>query len=537
MEQLNKIPKESKIEYEKNWTKICLEFLWWVWNIEKWVSLTWSATLLTIELSNWKNYKWLIDFWMFQGCENAIKYNEVLPFDLDKIDFVLVTHTHVDHIWKLLHFSKNEFNWTIWTTKLNRNVLYRMLLDVIKLQEKEPKKTEIIEKKIKNYINLIDDIKQYWNDWVEQIEDIINSLEEELKKLNKQEELDYDKKYFEQEDLTKLFWKINSIDYYEKVEVANWVTLSFISAWHLPWSAQIILKIEDWSNETMNIWFSWDLWKIRNPAIWWTPDVSKEKLDLYMIESTYAWRNHPDFFQQENELIEVINKTIDKWWKIIFPLFMQWRAQEVIVYLYKLIENWKIKNIPVFYDWNNIENILKDYANSEDYKDIFERFLNNNFLRKAVTWKWKNKQLNFGKYKGSAILLTTWWMMDGWTIRKYLEYLQDSKNLFISMWYQAENTLWKSIFIEWEEQIETEKWKININAKLHNFRWFSGHADEDDLLKLLSQMNFNKDAKIIINHWEKWLSQTKFWLAIKDIVTKVKVLIAEFSDSYYNKYT
>ncbi len=82
LNKISEIPRQSKIEIEKYWTKVILEFLWWIWDKEKWISLTGSATKLTIENIDWTKSIWLIDFWMFQWWENALKYNEILPFDL-----------------------------------------------------------------------------------------------------------------------------------------------------------------------------------------------------------------------------------------------------------------------------------------------------------------------------------------------------------------------------------------------------------------------------------------------------------------------
>ncbi len=94
---------------------------------------------------------------------------------------MLLTHTHVDHIWKMLHFSKNEFNWTIWTTKLNKDILFTMLSDVIKLNSKNRiSKVKILENKIVNLISTIDDLKIYWNEVVEQLENYIDDLKENL---------------------------------------------------------------------------------------------------------------------------------------------------------------------------------------------------------------------------------------------------------------------------------------------------------------------------------------------------------------------
>ncbi len=325
--------------------------------------------------------------------------------------------------------------------------------------------------------------------------------------------------------------KVNSIDIKWKYEINNNIEFTTINAGHLPWSTQIILKIKSWKNKYINIAFSWDLWKIKNSWIYWSPEISKTKLDLYVVESTYAWRFHPDIQKEENDLVKSINNTIEKWWKIIIPSFVQWRAQEWWLYFNKLIEDKKISKIDIFYDSSSIGKILEIY--NRHYPEIFWELNKKNFKR-AYTWKWKNKQEHFINTKKSAILFASWWMMNWWTVEKYLDYLLDSKNLFISIWYQSSWTTWNQIFTQLIKEIEYKnKWKFKINANIHNFRWLSGHADEEDLLNLLSKMNFSKDAKVVINHWEAWVTQTIFWLAVKQILWKVNVVLADFNESFY----
>ena len=530
------LPRESKIEFEKYWTKIILEFLWWVWDKEKWVSLTGSATKLTIIKPDWEKIVGLIDFWMFQWCEKELEYNEILPFDLKEINFSIATHTHLDHIWKLLHLSKDEFNWTIWTTRINKEVLPVMLADIIKLQPDNPvNKIENLKESIKNLEKTRQKLaSSLWekNDAVQQLDDFIDQEKEKLKKLMKVEK-ENKKEYFERQDSIKLMEKINGINYYEKVEVSNDIQLSFIKAWHLPGSAQAILKIKAGKNKYITIWFSWDIWKFKNPAVWGKPDITKEKLDLFIIESTYAGRYHLDFKEEGNRLIEEINKTIKKWWKIIIPAFMQWRAQEFALYLSQLIRLWKIKKVPMFYHSKSIEKIL----------DIYKRHYPSQFwilkksIKSAVNGVWKNKELSFESTKWAAILIASWWMMEWWTINNYFTYLQDPKNLFISSGFQAEWTKWNQVFIKWTNEIEIPGIGIiNINCNLHNFRWFSGHWDQEDLLTLIKWISFSKDAKVIINHWEKSPEQITFWYAIKWIIWRTKeVLFADFNEKTYEK--
>ncbi len=534
-EKLSEILRQKKVEIEKYWTKVSLEFIWWVWDKEKWVSLTGSASILTIEQPDWKILKWIIDFGMFQWCENELKYNEILPFDLSEIDFVILTHTHMDHIWKTLHFSKDEFMWTIWTTKINKEVLGVMLSDAVKLQPKNKNsEIEILKAQIKNLKWL--NVSKHWKDAEEQMFWLIEDLEEELIKKEKELNLEGNKKdFFDFNDINKVLNKVNAINKYDKVEVWNNIQLSFIKGGHLPWSGQAILKVRTINNKYITIWFSGDIWKIRYPAIWGIPTPSKEKLDLYVLESTYAWRSHPNFKKEIDDLVKVVNETIKKWGKIIPPVFMQWRAQEMLLFFETLMRTKKISRIPIFYHSESINKISQIYARYNKWK--YWLLIKNEKFQKAVTWKWKRQQKHFDTYKGSAIVFPSWWMMNGGAVENYLHYLEDPKNLFISTWYQWEWTLWREIFINWIKKFDhDQKWRLHVNAKLHNLRWFSWHADEEDLIELISRMHFTKDAKIVINHWEKWVSQTLFWLAIKWVVWRTKeILLADFNENLYKK--
>lgn len=533
MERLfDEIPRQEKVEIEKYGTKVILEFLGWVWDKEKWVSLTGSAIKITIMKPNSQKIVWLVDFGMFQWCENESKYNEILPFNLSEINFGLFTHPHLDHIWKLLHFSKDEFKWTIWTTKVNKDILFSMLSDVIKLQPEVKNDVEKLQTKKENYLSLLDKISAFWEEVLEQINEELENIDKEIENAEKDENNNA-KQYFDRKDLLKLIQKINWINYLEKFEVVNDILATTISAGHLPWSAQFILKIKVGKDKEIKIWFSGDIWKFKNPAIWWKPEISREKLDLFVIEWTYSDRLHSNFLEEEKKLVNIINETIKRNWNIIIPTFVQWRSQEALLYLTNLIDSWKISKVPIFYHSALIEKITETY--SRYYPKIFASLLNNENIKKAFTGKWKNKQNHFGKYKKSSILLASWWMMNWWSIENYLDYLEEPKNLFLAVWYQWEWTLWNKIFTQKLSEIEhKEKWKININCQIHNFKGFSGHWDQDDLLFLLKEMKFSKKAKIIINHSEKSESQTLFWLVIKWIVWKSKdIILADFNEKYY----
>ena len=529
MYSLEQLFYTSSVEVEKNWTKVKLEFLWWAWDMEKWVNLTGSATKLTIEFPDWKKYIGLIDFGMFQWCENALRYNEILPFNLAEIDFVIVTHTHIDHIWKLLHFSKDEFRWKVVTTSINSEVMMVMLKDIINLQQKEEEKNLTPKKKLERKLENLKKLKlkiSEWNDediddFAQMIEDIENELEDT------QEE---DRQFFKPEDLQKVLGKTIWMWFYEKIEVKNDVEAVFLPAWHLPGSAQAIVKVKVWKNEYITLWFSGDLWKIKNPAVWWKPENPREEFDLFVIESTYAWRLHPEIHQEEQKFIKAIKHAIKNNWKVFIPVFMQWRAQEVALYLHKLQQEGKIPKIPIFYHSDSIKKINEIYQ--RHYPDYFGKL--NEILQPAVKWRWKNKIYYFDSYEKPAILLASWWMLNGGTIMSYIGEITDSANAFVAVGYQSQDTLWNEIFVEKAENFKADGIEYKVNAYTEKVSLFSWHADEKDLYDFVRQIKLKEGWKIIINHWEKSEELDQFGLGVKKIVGPTKqVLLADLNEIPY----
>lgn len=124
-----------------------IKYLWWIESDNKksldFVSLTWSSTLVDI---NW--FLGLIDYWMFQWWKNDEKYNQE-PFELaEKLDFVVLTHAHLDHCWRLPFLVKSWFSWPIYTTRLTWLQTKEMLFDYVRIMKAEIDKSKNLNKKV-----------------------------------------------------------------------------------------------------------------------------------------------------------------------------------------------------------------------------------------------------------------------------------------------------------------------------------------------------------------------------------------------------
>lgn len=124
-----------------------IKYLWWIESDNKtspnFVSLTWSSTLIDID---W--FLGLIDYWMFQWWKNDEKYNQE-PFELaEKLYFVVLTHAHLDHCWRLPFLVKSWFSWPIYTTRLTWLQTKEMLFDYVRIMKAEIDKSKNLNKKV-----------------------------------------------------------------------------------------------------------------------------------------------------------------------------------------------------------------------------------------------------------------------------------------------------------------------------------------------------------------------------------------------------
>lgn len=538
---------------------ITVRHLWGVW--ENWLNLTWSATLIKINRW-WKPIRVLIDYGMFQ-MKDSLMLNKKNPFNPKEIDAVIVTHAHLDHIWKLpllINWKENKiFRWKIFTTNVTKALTDYMLKDSAKVMEKEAEKRinflyreeqmlrEMlnrinrlkkliwkIDKKNKNYrkfarqkkqilsystkTEIADEIAQLeeklQNFWVTHRKDIDQNYKQ--KKLKEQEEVLYT-----YDDIDKLLSITRWKKFYDRFEIFPGIYLTFFKAAHILWSAQILLEIDKWDGTMFNMWFSGDLWRYDNVNLLWIPDNDFPiSFDFFQTESTYWWKpKHTDRQKDMEKMWKLITEIMTNKWKIIIPAYMLQRLQDKLYNLVQLKQQWLIpQNTPIFYDWwiiDNINNVFKIYDVNWVYTDLFtwqkvKKIHNNNWFNEFLSLK-----------KTWWILVAPSWMLNWWTIMRYLKEIAPfAKNAIFFVGYQAEWTLWYQIAIEWLRRVRVDDLSVLIKARVYKFHSFSSHADEDDLLYHLSGLKFSKNATLMVHHWDLETSQT----VLRDAILKEKIL-------------
>ena len=226
----------------------------------------------------------LIDCGMFQGREE--KRNTVdFGFDPTTVDYLLVTHAHLDHVGRIPKLVKEGFTGLIVTTAATRDLAEVIMLDSAKIM-KEDYLTRITEKQ--------------------------NAGGKRTKYLYR---------FTKKKDVLKILWICHIIipQYNESFELCKDVIVTYRNAGHILGSAFIEIRYKEGDKEEKTIVFSGDIGNDNDMVL---PNlVACEKADYLYVESTYGDRNHQGALESINEFKSVINNTLENWGNVLIPSF------------------------------------------------------------------------------------------------------------------------------------------------------------------------------------------------------------------------
>jgi len=254
--------------------------------------------------------KVLLDCGMFQGLgKETLTLNKEWGFDPTEIDYVIISHAHIDHIGLLPKLVKDGYNKKIICTTATADLAKIMLLDSAHIQESDVA-----------YIN-----KQHKKDGREQVDPL-----------------------YTVEDAQKVFPLLHTVDYNELYKVDDDIELLYTDCGHLLGSAAIHLKIKEHGKE-VKLTFSGDVGRY-NDMLLKKPEVF-EQADFILIESTYGDRLHDDVQPATEKLLQHIQHTcIEKRGKLVIPAFSVGRTQEILYMLNQLEQENKLPKLKYIVD-------------------------------------------------------------------------------------------------------------------------------------------------------------------------------------------
>jgi|LGOV01.1.fsa_nt_gb metallo-beta-lactamase family protein len=414
--------------------------------------------------------KLLLDCGQFQGKKDVEKLNEDgFPFDPAEIDYLILSHAHIDHSGRIPLLVKNGFKGKIFASTPTYDLCTIMLMDSGHIHEMEA-------------------------EWKSQKS--MRKGGEPVEPLYTSEDAQASLSYF------------SPVIYEQYEEIDDVLTVRFIDAGHILGSSIVELWFKE-NGESTKVVFSGDLGMKDKPIIR-DPQIV-EKADYLIIESTYGNRFHESPEERVGKLSKIILNTIKNKGTVVIPSFAVGRTQEII---YALNEHYDgndefskaFKNIPVYIDSplaSKATEIFKKNAHVFD-KEAREKILSGDnpleFKNLHFTQTTdESKALNMSTEP--KVIISASGMCNAGRIRHHLKHNLWKKNSsIVFVGYQGEGTLGRLIK-EGEKEIRLFGEDIYVQANIESVEGFSGHADQRGLMEWLKGFK-EAPKKVFIVHGE-----------------------------------
>lgn len=414
----------------------------------------------------------LIDCGMEQG--NDVYENQKLPIPAADVDYVLLTHAHIDHTGLVPMLYAQGFRGKIYTTKPTVDLCEIMLKDSAHIQ-------------------------QFESEWRNRKAKRSNGTLKEFVPL------------YSIEDAVAVMKQFVGCAYDEEIDICDGVRIRFTDAGHLLGSAYI----EVWLTEgdiSKKVVFSGDIGNVNKPIIK-DPSYIKDA-DYVLIESTYGDRSHggtPDYVK---EIATVINNTFAKGGNVVIPSFAVGRTQELLYFIRQIKDqNLVSRDFDVYLDSPlAIEstdifsrNIYQCY--DDEAMDFVKKGINPlkfEGLKFAITPE-ASKLINFDK--SPKVIISASGMCEAGRIRHHLKHnLWRPESTILFVGYQAEGTTGRAI-IDGASEIKLFGEPIEVSAQIAKLAGASGHADREGLIKWITSFE-NKPDKVFVVHGEDRVTES-----------------------------
>ena len=420
--------------------------------------------------------KFLVDCGMYQGpAKEEDKNYDKFAYNVSDIDFMLLTHAHIDHSGRIPKLYNEGYRKPVYATKATCDLCRIMLPDSGHIQEMETEWKN--RKRIREGKSLLNPLYS--------AEDAIKSLE-----------------IFKQ------------VRYNEIIDVDENITVRFNDAGHMLGSSIIEIWVTE-DGKTQKAVFSGDIGNNDIPLL--SSPTMIESADYLIMESTYGNRIHMKNDNKAELFLNIVSSTIIKGGTVVIPSFAVGRTQEILYELNKIkdgtddpefINKYNVlMNAPVYVDSPlaiSATEIFKQNEDlfDEDVKEEIERgdnpleFDGLKFTKTAEESKALNESTE------PCIIISASGMCDVGRIKHHLKHnLWNPKSTILFVGYQAQGTLGRAI-VNGAKKVKIFGEEIAVNARIEYIEGYSGHADQEWLLNFVYSF-FSKPKQIILVHGEE----------------------------------
>ncbi|MCY6959407.1 MBL fold metallo-hydrolase RNA specificity domain-containing protein [Clostridium brassicae] len=435
----------------------------------------------------------LLDCGLYQGKDAREKGNEEFNFDPKAVDYVILSHAHIDHSGRIPLLYKKGFRGKVLCTNGTRDLCNIMLPDSGYIQESEAEWKN--RKRIRQGLEAIEPL-------------YTSKIAEESMNL------------------------FRGVNYGELIDVFDGLKVRFKDAGHLLGSAILELYVKEGQEEEVKIVYTGDLGNVNKPIIR-DPEYINYA-DYLIMETTYGDRVHGDIDWAFKELINIIKITFERGGNVVIPSFSVGRTQEVLYALNKYVENNELKDITVFVDSPLAANATEvfekwtEYFDEETKKLLYKGIDPLKFKGVKFTTSIQDS-IEINKTQKGAIIISASGMCEAGRIKHHLKHnLWRRESSIVFVGYQAEGTLGRAI-LDGEKKVRIFGETIAVNAKIYSLEGLSGHADRDGLINWLDKL-MEKPKEILLVHGDE-KSQNSFNELLKSKEYKSRIM--DIGETYY----
>lgn len=447
--------------------------------------------------------KFLVDCGMWQGRAELEEQNrEEFQFNPAEIDFMLLTHAHIDHSGRIPKLYNEGFKNKIYAHKATCDLCALMLPDSGHIQEME-------------------------NQWKNKKR--VRKGQKEVAPL------------YTAEDAARSLEIFEPVQYDEIIEITPEIHVRFNDAGHMLGSSVIELWVKEDGRETKTV-FTGDLGNNDIPLL--DSPTMIESADYLVMESTYGSRIHLRNEEKAELFLNIVSETLDNGGTVVIPSFAVGRTQEILYEINKLKE---VKDDDEFrrkYKTLMKSNVYVDsplaISATEVFREnmnLFEEEVQEEMMKGDNPLEFPGLQFTRTSDESKAlnedprpsIIISASGMCEVGRIKHHLKHnLWNPKSTILFVGYQAPGTLGYNI-VNGEKTVKIFGDEIAVNARIEYIEGYSGHADQEGLMNFIYSF-INKPKKVFLVHGEEE-SQDIFKTKVEE-EAQIPVIIPQWGETY-----
>ncbi len=408
----------------------------------------------------------LLECGLYQGKrQEYFERNRKFPFEIRRLDAVVLSHAHIDHSGNLPNLVAQGFNGSIYATRATVDLCGAMLPDSGRIQEQDIA-----------YAN----------------------------KKRARQGLPPMEPLYTEEDALQTLGHFVGWSYNRPQEIMRGVQLTFLDAGHILGSACVLLEVQEKRGRPLRFLFSGDLGRCGLPII--RDPMLLPETDYLMLESTYGDRLHEPVAAMQEQLADIVNKVAARGGRIVIPAFAVGRTQEIVYDLHQLIHAGRIPELPIYVDSPLALNATEVFRQHPEYydretldfltqsgeKDAFG-FFRLNYVRTREESQALNEAAN------PMIIISASGMAEAGRVQHHLKHaITDPRNAVLITGWQAPNTLGRRI-ADREPFVRIYGEEFPLRAEVYELYGYSAHADRNDLLRWAAPQSQRVRAAFVVH--------------------------------------